>query len=118
MPATLALPLLPYLGVALALALIAARRTALAFIASGLVLAGVIGTAGAALFPFILPSSSDPGSSLTVWDATSSSLTLGIMLVATVIFMPLIIFYTSWAYKVMAGKVTEQFIRANDHEAY
>jgi cytochrome bd ubiquinol oxidase subunit II len=37
---------------------------------------------------------------------------------ATLIFMPLIIFYTSWAYKVMSGKVTEQFITANDKAAY
>jgi cytochrome d ubiquinol oxidase subunit II len=65
-----------------------------------------------------MPSSSDPNSSLTVWDSVSSQLTLGLMFWATVIFMPLIIFYTSWAYKVMAGKVTAQYVQANDKSAY
>jgi cytochrome d ubiquinol oxidase subunit II len=65
-----------------------------------------------------MPSSSVPNDSLTVWDSTSSHLTLGIMLVATLIFMPLIIFYTGWAYKVMAGKVTTAYVRENEHEAY
>src|SRR3569833_791240 len=80
--------------------------------------AGISGTAGVSKFPFIMPSSTDPRSSLTVFDAVSSHLTLGLMLGATVIFMPLIIFYTSWAYKVMWGKVTTEFIAANDKSAY
>jgi len=37
---------------------------------------------------------------------------------ATLIFMPLIIFYTAWAYRVMRGKVTLAHVRANDHSAY
>jgi hypothetical protein len=57
--------------------------------------------------PFILPSTVDPNSSLTVWDASSSHLTLFVMLVVTVIFMPLILAYTAWVYKVLWGKVTE-----------
>ncbi|MEN9489830.1 MAG: cytochrome bd oxidase subunit, partial [Pseudomonadota bacterium] len=95
-----------------------AGRTLLAFVSSSLMLVGVIGTAGASLFPFVMPSSSSLNASLTVWDAVSSHSTLMIMLVATLIFMPLIIFYTSWAYKVMAGKVTEAYIRENDRGAY
>jgi cytochrome bd ubiquinol oxidase subunit II len=70
------------------------------------------------MFPFIMPSSTDLRSSLTVWDSVSSQRTLGIMFWATLIFMPLIIFYTGWAYKVMAGKVTAAYIRENDHAAY
>jgi len=117
-PLLMLLPALAYVGTFATLALLALGRTGLAFIASSAVLFGVIGTAGATLFPFIMPSSSVPGNSLTVWDSTSSQLTLGIMLVATLIFMPLIIFYTSWAYKVMAGKVTEAYVREHEHEAY
>jgi cytochrome d ubiquinol oxidase subunit II len=94
------------------------RQTLLAFMASSLAIVGVIGTAGAAMFPFILPSSSDPSSSLTVWDSVSSHLTLSIMFWATLIFMPMIIFYTGWAYRVMRGKVTVQQIRANSHSVY
>jgi len=89
-----------------------------AFVASSLAVVGVIGTAGASMFPFIMPSSSVPNASLTVWDSVSSHLTLGIMFWATLIFMPLIVSYTSWAYRVMRGKVTEAYVRENDHAAY
>ena len=89
-----------------------------AFVTSSLTMLGIIGTAGASMFPFVMPSSSDPRSSLTVWDSVSSQLTLSLMFWATLIFLPLIIFYTSWAYKVMSGKVTTAFIQANDKSAY
>ena len=117
-PATLALPLLGFAGVIAAQALARSGRTMAAFWASSLAIVGVIGTAGAALFPFIMPSSIDPDASLTVWDSVSSRLTLNIMLWATLIFMPLIIIYTSWAYRVMGGKVTAAYVRENSHSAY
>jgi cytochrome d ubiquinol oxidase subunit II len=94
------------------------RRTLTAFVASALAIVGVIGTAGAAMFPFVMPSSSHPNASLTVWDSVSSHLTLGLMLGATLVFMPLIVLYTSWAYRVMRGKVTLAHIHANEHTAY
>lgn len=117
-PATLALPVLGFAGVIAAQALARSGRTMAAFWASSLAIAGVIGTAGAALFPFIMPSSIDPDASLTVWDSVSSQRTLGIMLWATLIFMPIIILYTSWAYRVMGGKVTAAYVRENSHSAY
>ena len=117
-PLTIVLPALAYLGAIGAIALVRSRRTLLAFVASALCLTGVIGTAGASLFPFIMPSSSDLNSSLTVWDAVSSHLTLSIMFWATLIFMPLIIIYTSWAYRVMSGKVTAGYVQKNEHSAY
>jgi cytochrome d ubiquinol oxidase subunit II len=86
-------------------------------VASSLAIVGVIGTAGASMFPFVMPSSTQPGASLTVWDSVSSHLTLGIMFWATLIFMPLIVAYTSWAYRVMRGKVTAAYIRENEHGA-
>ncbi len=113
--------LLPTLGVAGALlagALLLARRTLTAFVASSLALVGVIGTAGASMFPFIMPSSSMPAASLTVWDSVSSHLSLAIMFWATLIFMPLIVVYTSWAYRIMRGKVPVAHIEANEHSAY
>lgn len=105
---------------ALALAMLFARidKAGLAFWSSSAACAGIIGTAGVSMFPFVMPSSTDPRSSLTVYDAVSSQLTLGLMLGATVVFMPLIIFYTSWAYKVMWGKVTTDYIAANDKSVY
>jgi cytochrome d ubiquinol oxidase subunit II len=112
------LPAIGILGAGLAAFLVSIGRTILAFIASSLAIVGVIGTAGASMFPFLMPSSSMPNASLTAWDSVSSHLTLGIMFWATLIFMPLIVLYTSWAYRVMRGKVTAAQIIANEHSAY
>lgn len=117
-PLTLLVPVLAYAGVLLALLLVRIKRPGVGFIASGLMLAGVISTAAVSMFPFVMPSSSDPNHSLTVWDAVSSRLTLSIMLWVSVIFVPLILFYTSWAYRVMRGKVTVDHIERNEHSVY
>ena len=113
--------LLPALGIGgalLSVVLLRLRHTLSAFVASSLAVLGVIGTAGASMFPFVMPSSSMPAASLMVWDSVSSHLTLGIMFWATMLFMPLIILYTSWAYRVMRGKVTAAYILEHDHAAY
>lgn len=98
-------PALGYLGSLGAVGLLRAGRTQFAFLSSSLGVAGIVATAGLSLFPFLMPSSSDLHSSLTVWDSSSSSRTLFIMLVATVIFLPLVIAYTGWAFRVLRGKV-------------
>jgi cytochrome bd ubiquinol oxidase subunit II len=98
------------------LAILLRRRPLFAFLASGLVCAATVATAGLALFPFLLPSSSNPAASLTVWDASSSKLTLEVMLAAAAIFLPLIVVYTSWVYRVMRGPVRAEDI--TDHGAY
>ncbi|AIK95955.1 cytochrome d ubiquinol oxidase subunit II [Candidatus Odyssella acanthamoebae] len=79
-----------------------------AFILSASAIFGIIATVGLSLYPFIIPSSYDPRSSLTIWDASSSRMTLFIMLCATTIFLPIIVGYTTWAYRVLAGKVTNK----------
>jgi cytochrome d ubiquinol oxidase subunit II len=117
-PALWLLPILGIVGALLAALLVTMRHTLTAFVASALAIVGVIGTAGATMFPFVMPSSSMPNASLTVWDSVSSHLTLGLMFWATLIFMPLIVIYTSWAYRVMRGKVTIEHIRSNEHTAY
>ena len=117
-PWTIGAPVLAYLAGIAALTLLASGRTLGAFVASSLTITGVIGTVGVSMFPFVMPSSTDLKSSLTIWDSASSRLTLALMFWATIIFMPLIIVYTSWAYKVMAGKVTAAYIRENSHSAY
>jgi len=89
-----------------------------AFIFSTISIAGIITTVGFAMFPIILPSKLDPKSSLTVWDASSSELTLFIMLIAVAIFMPLIVVYTSFIHKVMRGKITENDIKKNSKSLY
>ena len=111
-------PLLGIAGAALAIVLSGAKKPISAFVASSAMLAGVIFTAGIAMFPFIMPSSSDPRSSLTVWDVVSSHLTLQIMFWVVLIFLPIVLAYTSWVYTVLRGKITVESVRANDHNVY
>ncbi|MBY6243974.1 cytochrome d ubiquinol oxidase subunit II [Methylosinus sp. Sm6] len=78
-----------------------------AFIGSSLAIAGVVATAGFTLFPFLLPSSIEPNHGLTLWDASSSQRTLGLMLGAVIVFLPIVLAYTAWIYRVVRGKVSE-----------
>lgn len=98
-------PLMGILGLFGAALLLRTGAEKPALIVSGLGVAGVVATPGLAMFPFIMPSSTAPGSSLTVWDSSSSHQTLFIMLVSAIIFMPIIIGYTAWVYHVLRGKV-------------
>lgn len=119
MPLTMVVPLLGVAGALLTALLISLRRLrVLAFVTSGLSIAGVIATAGVSLFPFMLPSSIDATSSLTVWDASSSATTLMVMTVATAIFLPIILCYTAWVYRVLRGPVTAADIEADPHMSY
>ncbi|PHV32677.1 cytochrome d ubiquinol oxidase subunit II [Janthinobacterium sp. BJB312] len=95
-----------------------ARREVPALLASAAAIAGIILGVGAAMFPFILPSSIDPRASLTVWDSSSSHMTLFIMLVVTAVFIPLIVAYTTWVYKVLWGKVDGKAIEDDSGHAY
>lgn len=117
-PWMLLAPTAGFAGIALALLSSNAKKEKTAFVFSSTAIAGIILTAGFSMFPFIMPSSTNPVSSLTIWDAVSSQKTLGIMFVVTVIFLPLILFYTSWVFKVLRGKVTVQSIQDNTHTAY
>jgi cytochrome d ubiquinol oxidase subunit II len=90
-----------------------ARSPWLTLLGTTLSIFGIISTAGLSLFPFLLPSSINPNVSLTVWDASSSHLTLFVMLLATVVFLPLIPAYTAWVYRVMRGKVSADSISSN-----
>jgi cytochrome d ubiquinol oxidase subunit II len=117
-PWMMAAPLAAFAGIALALWLGHAGRQKSAFFFSSLALAGIILTAGFSMFPFVMPSSTHPDSSLTLWDAASSHKTLGIMLIVTVIFLPLIMLYTAWVYRVLRGRVSVQSIQENTHTAY
>ncbi|MBN9673558.1 cytochrome d ubiquinol oxidase subunit II [Roseibium aggregatum] len=111
-------PVLGLAGAALTYLGLKAGREVSTLLASKLAIFGMISTVGLTMFPFILPSTIDPRSSLTVWDSSSSHLTLFVMLVATVIFMPLILAYTAWVYKVLWGKVTEDSVKNNEETVY
>lgn len=116
MPIALIVPLLGCIAPVIAIAL--ARYAKVAFVASSLAIIGIIATVGVSMFPTILPSSTHPSQSLLVWDSSSSQLTLFIMLIATVIFLPIILLYTAWVYRVLRGKVTMQTIKKQQDVAY
>ncbi|MDX1805350.1 MAG: cytochrome d ubiquinol oxidase subunit II [Alcanivorax sp.] len=117
-PVLFAFPLIALLGALLSQRLTATRSNGLAMIVSSLSVAGTIATAGASLFPFFMPSSQNLNASLTLWDASSSHTTLMIMFFATLIFLPIIILYTGWIYRVMRGKVSEDFVKSNSNSLY
>jgi cytochrome d ubiquinol oxidase subunit II len=106
-------PALGFLGAAIALVGLLRRSEPLTLTGSSASTLGIIATVGLSMFPFVLPSSIDPQSSLTVWNASSSHLTLFIMLVCTIIFLPIVLAYTAWVYKVLWGRSTTAAIRTN-----
>jgi cytochrome d ubiquinol oxidase subunit II len=108
-------PLLGIAGAAVAAGLAMSQRAVPAFLATGTSVTGIILTAGLSMFPFIMPSSSHPASSLTAWDAMSSHRTLMIMLLAVIVLLPIVLAYTAWVYRVIRGKVTAQSIRDSEH---
>lgn len=111
-------PVMGFVGMAMAIVKLRGSGEVSALLWSKLGIFGVISSVGLTMFPFILPSTLDPSSSLTVWDASSSHLTLFIMLVCVVIFMPLILAYTAWVYKVLWGKVTEEDVTTHGQSLY
>jgi len=111
-------PIMAFLGIAMTVLGMRAGREVSTLLWSKMGITGIIASVGLTMFPFILPSSVDPNSSLTVWDASSSHQTLFVMLVVTAIFMPLILAYTAWVYKVLWGKVTEADVTENANTLY
>lgn len=112
-PWMLLAPVLGFVGPVMALIGIRSKRELLAFGGSSIAAIGIISTVGLSMFPFILPSSIDAGSSLTVWNASSSHLTLFVMLLVTLVFLPIVLLYTAWVYKVLFGRVTTHDVRTN-----
>ncbi len=117
-PVLWVVPLLGVLGTLGGAAMIKSGRAGLAFACSSAALLGIILTPLVAMFPFVMPSSTMLGASLTLWDCTSSMLTLAIMLGVTLVFLPIVLAYTGWAYKVMSGRLTTAFIAENDKSLY
>jgi cytochrome bd ubiquinol oxidase subunit II len=108
----IAAPLAAFAGAFGVIASARARHSVITLLASTVAVTGVILTAGLSMFPFVMPSSSNPGSSLTAWDSVSSWRTLQIMFWVTVFFVPLIALYTSWVYAKLRGTITLETIRS------
>ena len=112
-PWMLIAPVLGFLGAIVALLGLWRRSAALAFGGSSASAAGIIATVGLSMFPFILPSTIDPRSSLTVWNASSSHLTLFIMLIVVVVLLPVVLLYTAWVYKVLWGRTSTAALKTD-----
>lgn len=113
--------LAPALGVVMPLLAVLASRfekCALAFLVSSLGNAGIILTAGFAMFPFVMPSDLVPSHSLTMWDATSSELTLNLMTGVAFVMVPIILSYTVWSYYKMFGRLDNKYIEDNNNSLY
>jgi cytochrome bd ubiquinol oxidase subunit II len=102
----------------LAVRLFLAKKAPLAaFTASCVTILGVVFTGVIGLFPNLIPSNLDPLYNLSIYNSSSSEYTLGIMTVVAFIFVPIVILYKIWAYRVFRGKVSAETL-AGDHEAY
>ncbi|QSX39738.1 cytochrome d ubiquinol oxidase subunit II [Shewanella cyperi] len=111
----------PALGLFMPLLVVLAsllNRSGLAFLASSMASSGVILTCGAAMFPFVMPSSLVPNASLTMWDATASATSLTVMTLAAMVFVPIVLSYTTWTYLKMYGRLNRQFIDSNKTSLY
>ncbi len=117
-PVLWTVPALAVLGLLGSILFIRLMKAFAAIVASSAAMLAIILTPLIAMFPFILPSSANARSSLTIWDCTSSQLTLEIMLFVVIIFLPIVLGYTTWAYRTMSGKITADFIERNDHQLY
>ncbi len=112
-PWMMAAPVLGFAGMALAVLGLMGRYRWLAYLGSSAGIFGIVATAGVSVFPFFLPSSTMPNAGLTLWDASSSHMTLFIMLLATLVFLPIVLLYTAWVFRVMRGTVTPESLGKN-----
>jgi cytochrome bd ubiquinol oxidase subunit II len=111
-------PIFGFAGPLFALLFTCANRRALAFIASAVGIFGIVATAGVSMFPFLMPSDIAPAASLTVWDASSSRLTLFVMLLVTLIFLPIVLIYTAIAFRALRGVITASLVEKNSNSLY
>lgn len=117
-PITMIAPIMAILGALIVIAAAGKAKAGLSFLGTSLAVTGAILTAGFSLFPFLMPSSTNPTVSLTMWDAVASKNSLTVMTVAACIFVPLILCYTTWCYYKMWGVVTKKHIQENSHSLY
>ncbi|OEF08249.1 cytochrome d ubiquinol oxidase subunit II [Vibrio genomosp. F10] len=117
-PAMWLAPITGIVGALLAVLFAKIDRAGFAFLSSSLANTGIILTAGFAMFPFVMPSDLLPNHSLTMWDATSSELTLNLMTAVAFVMVPVILAYTTWTYYKMFGRINNQFIEDNKTSLY
>jgi cytochrome bd ubiquinol oxidase subunit II len=117
-PWMIAAPCLGLIGPLVVLLFTRTGRAGRAFIASAIGILGIIATAGTSMFPFLMPSNIAPGASLTVWDASSSRLTLFVMLLATLLFLPIVVIYTAIVFRALRGMIGVEHVERNSSSLY
>ena len=117
-PLMLVAPVLGFGGLAMAWMSGIGRTSAAAFWFSGLGIAGILLSLGFGLFPFLLISTTNPSHSLAIWDASSSDFTLALAFLITVVFLPIVLAYTRWVYKVLWGTVSPESVLKDQHTLY
>jgi cytochrome d ubiquinol oxidase subunit II len=116
-PALFALPLIAVAGLLGIIAFYAKGHLFSAFISSCVTIVFVCFTGVAGLFPALIPSSLDVNYSMTIYNSSSSFLTLAIMTVVALIFVPIVIAYKIWVYRLFSKPVTVEEVLA-DTEVY
>jgi cytochrome bd ubiquinol oxidase subunit II len=76
-----------------------------AFLVSSLIIAAMLGQMALSLYPRLVPSSIDLNDSLTIYNSSSSLLTLQTMLVIALIGIPIVLVYSIYIHYVFRGKV-------------
>jgi cytochrome d ubiquinol oxidase subunit II len=103
-PALFIVPLLMMLAIANVPREISRKKDFLAFISSSAAIALLLATLSIGLFPNLLYATNKPAYSLTIYSASSSQYTLGIMLIIAIIGMPIVIGYTTYVYWIFRHK--------------
>jgi cytochrome bd ubiquinol oxidase subunit II len=116
-PALLVVPLLAVAALLGIKVFLVRRRPLLAFASSCAAIVMVVLTGVAGLFPNLIPSSIDAAYSLTIYNSSSSPYTLKIMTVVAFVFVPVVIAYKIWAYRVFRSTVTLEDVVKNE-QAY
>lgn len=115
-PVLFAVPLLAVMSLVLTRVFLAKGATLKAFTASCLTIVLVCVTGVIGLFPNLIPSSLDTAYSMTVFNSSSSRTTLAIMTVVALIFVPVVIAYKIWVYRVFRERISPE--RTGEGGAY
>ena len=117
-PVWFVVPVLAVLSLLAIKPLIGQNQYGKAFLSSCLTIVSVVFTGIIGLYPNLIPSSLDKAYSLTAFNSASSPYTLKLMLIVVIIFVPIVIAYQLWAYKVFSKPVTEEDINDEEVESY
>jgi cytochrome d ubiquinol oxidase subunit II len=93
---------------------LAKANALMAFVSSCVTILMVVFTGVIGLFPNLIPSSTNLAYSLTIFNSSSSIYTLKIMTVVAFIFVPIVIAYKIWVYRIFRSRLTENDVLKED----